>query len=89
MDRVADDQGLKFPLKPLHSDKTISHTKLDGFRRVTTNEIVASLRPGETGSLKARSDGTMLDGHHRVTILRERGIDVDDLPREIITRGEE
>jgi hypothetical protein len=30
-----------------------------------------------------------MDGHHRIHILRERGIDVDALPREIQTIKEE
>jgi hypothetical protein len=25
----------------------------------------------------------MLEGHHRIHVLRARGVDVDDLPREI------
>jgi len=29
-------------------------------------------------------DGTMMDGHHRILILRERGVAVDDLPRETL-----
>ncbi|HET6979725.1 MAG TPA: hypothetical protein VFI24_25560 [Pyrinomonadaceae bacterium] len=48
-----------------------------------------SLSPGEPGSLKVRSDGTILDGHHRVEILRARGVDVDQLPREVITKTED
>ena len=37
-------------------------------------------------TLKAHPDGTMVDGHHRIKILRDRGIDVDSLPREIIPK---
>jgi hypothetical protein len=33
--------------------------------------------------LKVRPDGTILDGHHRVHVLRGRGEDVDALPREV------
>jgi hypothetical protein len=36
--------------------------------------------------LKARPDGTILDGHHRVHVLRTRGENVDALPREILER---
>jgi len=39
---------------------------------------------GEPGALKARPDGTVLDGHHRIVVLRERGFDVDALPREVV-----
>jgi hypothetical protein len=28
----------------------------------------------------------MIDGHHRIKILRDRGVDVDALPREIIVK---
>ncbi len=41
-----------------------------------------SLRPGQKGTLKVKRDGTMVDGHHRIKVLRDRGIDVDALPRE-------
>jgi len=44
--------------------------------------------PGQPGSLKVRSDGTILDGHHRVEVLRERGIDVDQLPREVLAKSD-
>ena len=40
--------------------------------------------PISQGSLKVRPEGTILDGHHRIKILRDRGVDVDSLPRELI-----
>lgn len=73
-------------LKPLHSDDSLSQAKLDQYSRLTTEELVDSLRPDQIGSLKVRSDGTILDGHHRIKILRDRGVDVETLPREIISR---
>lgn len=44
-----------------------------------------SLIPGQKDCLKTRPDGTILDGHHRIHILRQRGVDVDvdALPREV------
>jgi len=39
--------------------------------------LLASLALGEEGCLKTRRDGTILDGHHRIHVLRSRGIDVD------------
>ncbi len=36
--------------------------------------------------LKTRPEGTMLDGHHRIEILRQRGENVNALPREVIER---
>ena len=76
------------PLKPLHSDAALSPAKLDQYRKLTTRQLVESLEPGKEGSLKTRPDGTMVDGHHRIKILRERGEDVDSLPREIIPKDE-
>ena len=74
------------PLKPLHSDETLIQLKLDQFRQTPTNELIKSLAPGQAGALKVKSDGTLLDGHHRIRVLRERGVDVDALPREIVSR---
>ncbi len=73
-------------LKPLHPDSHLSQPKLDKFGRLSTDELIDSLKPGATGALKLRPDGTMIDGHHRVRILRDRGIDVDTLPREVLPR---
>ena len=71
-------------MKPLHPDGSLSEPKLAGFRNMTSDDLVASLHPGEPGALKARPDGTILEGHHRVFVLRERGVDVDRLPREVL-----
>jgi hypothetical protein len=59
----------------------------DRFTKLTTEELIASLEPGMEGALKARPDGTMINGHHRVKILRDRGLDMDALPREVIPRS--
>ena len=75
-------------LQPLHPDHQLLELKLTQFRRVPTDTLLASLRPGQTGALKTRGDGTILDGHHRIKVLRERGINVDALPREVIARGQ-
>lgn len=72
----------KVPLKSLHSEGSLSQPKLTTFRKRSTEELIASLRPGEPGSLKVKPDGTIMDGHHRVYVLRERGVDVDALPKE-------
>jgi ParB-like chromosome segregation protein Spo0J len=75
------------PLQPLHSATSLIQSKLNQFDRVSTDDLLASLLPSQQGSLKVRPDGTILDGHHRIAILRSRGIDVDHLPREIITKS--
>ena len=72
----------KTPLKSLHSEDLLSQPKLALFRKLETDGLIESLRPGEPGALEVRPDGTMMDGHHRVYVLRERGIDVEALPRE-------
>ena len=74
------------PLKPLHSGDDLNPVKLDRFRQLSNEELIESLRPGEEGALRTRPDGTALNGHHRIRILHERGIDVDALPREQIPK---
>lgn len=72
------------PLRFLHLESSLSAAKLERFRTVATDDLVESLRPGQSGALKTRPDGTVLDGHHRLVVLRERGFDVDVLPREFL-----
>lgn len=74
------------PLKPLHAEETLVRSKLERYRRLSDRDLKESLLPGRTGSLKTRPDGTIVDGHHRIHILRERGVDVDFLPREIVPK---
>jgi hypothetical protein len=73
-------------LKFLHSADTMNRGKLENFRRLSTDELKSSLAPGRLGSLKTRSDGTVLDGHHRATVLAERGENIDLLPREVVEK---
>lgn len=72
------------PLLLLHSEAILSRVKLEQFRRLSTGELIESLALGRPGALKARPDGTVLDGHHRIVVLRERGVSVDTLPREVV-----
>jgi hypothetical protein len=74
------------PLKPLHADSSLRPARLEQYGRASTQALLDSLRPGQPGSLKNRPDGTMVDGHYRIKILRDRGVDVDSLPREIIAK---
>jgi hypothetical protein len=73
-------------LKPLHPDSSLNPTKLRKMEDAPTEALVNSLVPGQRDSLKARQDGTILDGHHRIYVLRKRRVDVDALPREIIEK---
>jgi len=75
-------------LKLLHPESALVASKLAGFEKLTTETITASLLPGQESCLKTRSDGTILEGNHRIHILRKRGVDVDKLPREIVARTE-
>jgi hypothetical protein len=70
----------------LHDESTLNRVKLDLFRRLSTIELKASLEPGREGSLKVRTDGTVLGGHHRLSVLVERDEDIGRLPREMMEK---
>lgn len=72
----------KPPLKPLHPDDHFIQLKLEKFRELTTEVLVDSLKPGRENALRVKQDGTVMEGNHRIKILRERYIKVDDLRRE-------
>ena len=76
-------------LKPLHSDRSLITSKLDAMEKWTTEALLASLDPSRNECLKTRPDGTILDGHHRIYVLRKRGVDVDRLPRQIMEKEDE
>jgi len=76
------------PLKPLHPNSRLDAGKLAKMDRLSTEVLIASLREGDH-CLKTRRDGTILEGHHRVHILRKRGLDVDKLPRDVIEKDQE
>jgi hypothetical protein len=74
------------PLRFLHSTALLSEVKLAKFRAMATNKLVDSLCPGQPAALTTRPDGTVLEGHHRLAVLRERGVDIDTLPRDVRLR---
>lgn len=74
-------------MKPLHPDSSLSGAKLKGMEQLQTETLERSLLPGGKDSLKVRPDGTILDGHHRIRILRDQGVDVDSLPRRPFLGG--
>jgi hypothetical protein len=80
--RYPDGTLEKASLKPLHAEGSLSQPKLITFRKLSTEDLIDSLRPGESGALKVKPDGTIMDGHHRIFVLREREVNVDALPRE-------
>jgi hypothetical protein len=75
------------PLKSLHGDSSLNWVKLEQFRKLSNEQLMDSLKAGQECSLKVRPDGTLIEGHHRVKVLRERGVDVDSLPREIVPKS--
>ena len=76
------------PLKSLHRESSLSRAKMDRYSKLTTKQLTFSLEPGKPGSLKARPDGTVIDGHHRLWILRDRGVNIDELPREVLSKDD-
>jgi hypothetical protein len=70
----------------LHPDGSLSRAKLDRYDKASTQALIDSLAPGREGSLKVRPDGTVVDGQHRIKLLRGRAVDVDRLPREIVPK---
>jgi hypothetical protein len=64
----------------------LSPAKLTEYGKLSTQTLIDSLKPGQKGALKVRPDGTIVDGHHRIKILRDRGVDADFLPREIVAK---
>jgi hypothetical protein len=75
-------------LKALHPETSLSPAKLAQLQRLSSDALMNSLVPGQRDCLKTRLDGTIIDGHHRIHVLRLRGVDVDVLPREIIAKRE-
>jgi hypothetical protein len=73
-------------LKSLHPEESLNAGKLAKMRKASTEALITSLLPPSKECLKTRRDGTRLDGHHRIFILRERGVNVDLLPRDVIER---
>jgi hypothetical protein len=74
------------PLRSLHPNSSLVPGKLAEMERLSTGTLQDSLLPGRKECLKTRPDGTILDGHHRIAILRRRGVEVDSLPREIVVK---
>jgi hypothetical protein len=74
---VALAESMNQPNNPklqfLHRASSLIQSKLEELRRMSTETLKSSLLPGHRDSLKTRHDGTILDGHHRIVILLERG----------------
>ncbi|HEY2390212.1 MAG TPA: RHS repeat-associated core domain-containing protein [Candidatus Angelobacter sp.] len=70
-------------LRFLHGRDTQSN--IDSIRKMSTEDIIESLKPGPTNpeSLQVKLNGTVMNGNTRLRVLEERGIDIQNLPRDI------
>ena len=73
-------------LRLLHEGENLVQSKLELFRKCSTESLLQSLLPGQPGALKVRPAGTILDGNHRIKVLLERNVNINILPRETISR---
>jgi RHS repeat-associated protein len=79
-------QAAQFPiLRFLHGRDTQSN--IDSIRKMSTEDIIESLKPGPNNpeSLQVKMNGTVMNGNTRLRVLEERGIDIQNLPRDIHT----
>ena len=71
-------------LQRIHSEQTIKSgsNKYDyeSVKKMSTQEIKDSLKPGAEEPLTVKPDGRILDGNTRILVLQERGVDVNSLP---------
>jgi hypothetical protein len=76
------------PLLRTHSDETLetgtSHIALEYWRKQPTTAILQSLQPGNIEVLKVKPDGRIMNGNIRIKVLEEHGVDVNNLPREVL-----
>ncbi len=68
------------PLKLPHT--SLKQDVLHYLSQQSTEAIVDSLQPGRREALIVKAVGTVLNGNHPVNALRQRGYDVNSLPRE-------
>jgi RHS repeat-associated protein len=75
-------------LQRIHSAETLikgsARFGTESVRKMSTEDIVKSLKPGNTEPLKVKPDGRVFDGNTRVFELQRRGYDVNTLPRVIV-----
>ncbi len=70
------------PLRLIHAPESLRPSSVEHWSTKDTEEIVASLRPEASAPLLVAEDGTVMDGNTRVHLLKQRGCDVDGLPRK-------
>ena len=72
-------------LKPLHPESVLITSKLIVGNRLTRFWL-PYYRAGNAVSRLVRMD--ILEGNHRIDVLRKRGVDADKLLRESVTKTE-
>lgn len=83
-DVTSDDRGERPALTLLHDEQTIRRRVSYAYwEHRSTDDIVASLRPDAASPLTVKPNGTVMQGNTRILVLRQRGLDVDSLPRVI------
>ena len=83
----AAENGLP-ALQRIHSPATYAAdaeaaASLKYWRTQPTEKIVESLKPGSPEALRAWPDGRIFNGNTRTLILEERGVPINNLPREV------
>jgi len=75
------------PLKVIHNEPPLQGSaSYQEWNKKSTEEIIKSLDPDSAFPLVVYPDGAIANGNTRITILKERGVDVDKLPRVIRQR---
>jgi RHS repeat-associated protein len=65
-------------LRLIHGPSTISGAAMDSVRKMSTEEIINSLKNGDQPGI-IKSDGTVMNGNTRLAVLQERGVDINKL----------
>ena len=79
----ASKRGAQPALKAIHPESSLRKSSLDYWGKKSNQEIIDSLKPGAIEPLITYPDGRIAQGNTRIKILRDRGVDVDQLPRQI------
>jgi hypothetical protein len=81
-----DPDPSKPPVGSIHdADRLRSSESYKYWSTRPTEEIRQSLSPGQEESLRVTSDGRIFNGNTRTLVLQDRGININDLPREQYT----
>ena len=74
-------------IRRIHSRDTLTSGSdrydYESLSKLSTDEIVQSLKPSAQNPLTVKPDGRIYDGNTRILILEERGYDIQSLPYEV------